>query len=129
MPGRGGYHNREWADKCLEIGLKPMNMDQPDCETGDKINTVLINGGKAMIVLANMPEDISIPFYAEVLGNPDPDTPASKDKDKEQDTPVPQPKSGQKTKYTCPSCGFNLWGKSGGRFMCVDCSQMIIESK
>lgn len=128
-PGRGGYHNREWADKCLEIGLKPMAVDQPDCETGDKIDTVLIKGGKAMIVLANMPEDISIPFYAEVLGNPDPDTPQQKAKDEDKDTPVPQPKSGQKIKYTCPGCGFNLWGKSGGRFMCMDCNMQIIQTK
>lgn len=129
-PGRGGYHNREWADKCLEIGLKPMNIDQPDCETGDKINTVLIKGGKAMLVLAGMPEEISIPFYAEILGNPDPGMPEGKPKDEpDQETPVPQPKSGQKVKYTCPGCGFNLWGKGGGRFMCMDCNMAIIQSK
>jgi hypothetical protein len=127
-PGRGGYHNREWADKVLEIGLKPINVQDPDAETGDSISTVLVKGGRAMIVLANMPEEISIPFYAEVMAMPD------GEKEKEQGgggepAPTPAPKSGSRTKYTCPQCGCNLWAKAGLNLQCLDCMMKIIQTK
>lgn len=129
-PGRGGYHNREWADKCLSIGLKPMNVDAPESETGDKINTVLIKGGKAMLVLANMPEEIAIAFYAEIIGNPDPGKDGDDGKERPSDpTPVPKPKSGSRTKYTCNMCGTNLWGKAGVRISCMDCNKVFVETK
>jgi hypothetical protein len=38
-------------------------------------------------------------------------------------------KPGTRNKYTCPACGFNLWGKPGGNFECLDCNQVIIEMK
>jgi len=127
-PGRGGYHNREWADKVLEIGLKPINVNDSDAETGDSITTILIKGGLAMLALANMPEDISIPFYAEIMGNPDDDD-DKKDRGPQEEVPTPKPKSGQRTKYTCPNCGTNMWGRSGINVQCMDCTMKLIETK
>ena len=127
IPGRGGYHNRQWADKCLEIGLKPVNVNDPDAETGDSITTVLITGGKAMVTLAKMPEDISIPFYAEVLQDANPPQPVP-GKNPEP-TPTPAPKSGRRTKYTCVMCGTNLWGKSGLSIQCLLCDLKFVETK
>ena len=124
-PGRGGYHNREWADFALSIGLKPINTSDPDAETGDTINTILIKGGKAMLVLANMPEEISIPFYAEILGDSSvPDKAALPEQ-----TPTPAPKAGKRMKYTCPKCGTNLWGKAKLNIMCIDCNTIFVETK
>ena len=129
-PGRGGYHNREWADKAIEIGLKPINVNDSDCETGDSITTLLIKGGKAMLTLASMPEEISIPFYAEVMAGPE----APKEKEQgpgapEEPLPTPAPKSGSRAKYTCPGCGANLWAKAGLNLQCLDCMMKIIQTK
>lgn len=43
---------------------------------------------------------------------------------------VEQPKSenrSNRSKFTCPSCGINLWGKPGLRVMCMDCSAPLAE--
>lgn len=127
-PGRGGYHNREWADFVMSIGLKPINVQDPDAETGDSITTVLITGGKAMKVLAGMPEELTIPFYSEILG--DPTVPAPDDNKGDgipDETPVPKPKSGSRTKYTCSQCGTNLWGKAELHIQCIPCERNFVE--
>ena len=126
-PGRGGYHNREWADFCLTIGLKPINVKDPDAETGDAINTILVKGGRAMLALANMPETITIPFYSELMDAPSaPEEP--KGPQAPEEVPVPKPKSGSRTKYTCTICGTNLWGKNGLKIMCMACDQVFTET-
>lgn len=129
-PGRGGYHNREWADKALEIGLLPVSADSPEVQTGDKISTSLIPGGRAMKSIADMPEEIEIPWYAVPMVDPDAKAPTPEPKKPEgDDSPPPEPKQGRKTKYTCSKCGFNLWGKGGGKIQCVPCGIMFTETK
>jgi len=45
-PGRGCYHNREWADKTISIGLQPSSTGEPDGrETGDTMHHFIIEGG------------------------------------------------------------------------------------
>jgi hypothetical protein len=34
-------------------------------------------------------------------------------------------KSGNRVKYTCPSCGANAWGKVGLHLICADCDQSM----
>lgn len=129
-PSRSGYHNQEWANKCKEIGLQPFTAD--DKEIGQAVDTKLITGGKAETVIAEMPEHFTLPWMTEPLnveqgggggeggqGGGPPDDPRQ-----------PKPKRpGSRFKYTCPACGFNLWGKAGGNFECLDCKQLIIQQK
>lgn len=30
-------------------------------------------------------------------------------------------KGGRREKYVCRNCGWQLWGKPGGRFLCINC--------
>src|SRR3954447_10223192 len=47
MPGRRGYHNREWAAKMREIGLIPSDTGQPGGkETGQKVSHHIEEGGR-----------------------------------------------------------------------------------
>jgi len=124
-PSRGGYHNREWSDKCKDIGLLPVGPDGQD--TGQTIDTDLIEDGLAIKAIEDLPEEDLFPWMSEPLENPDggggggggtaPNRP-----------PLPK-KPGTRTKYTCPACGWNLWGKAGGTFMCMTCNQLFIEMK
>jgi hypothetical protein len=34
-------------------------------------------------------------------------------------------KAASKTKYTCPSCGLNAWGKPGILLICEECGQKL----
>lgn len=44
--GRGGYHNKEWADKMESIGLMPShNGKEGGKKTGDKMADYIIKGG------------------------------------------------------------------------------------
>ncbi len=45
-PGRGRYHNKEWAEKMQSIGLMPSSTGAPGGrKTGDKIADYIISGG------------------------------------------------------------------------------------
>jgi hypothetical protein len=127
-PGRGGYHNREWADKCLEIGLQPKSAADPECQTGDAINTTLIEGGKAMVSIAHLPDELTIPWYAVSMDDPDEMPEPGGKGEKSPEAPMPEPKAGKRTKYTCPACGDNLWGKSGIQAQCLKCNKRFIET-
>lgn len=45
-PGRGRYHNKEWADKMESIGLMPSSTGRPGGRrTGDRVSDYPIEGG------------------------------------------------------------------------------------
>ena len=45
-PGKGGYHNQEWAQLMIAIGLKPVSLDQPGKMTGTKVTHEIVPGGR-----------------------------------------------------------------------------------
>jgi hypothetical protein len=147
-PSRAGYHNQEWADMCKSVGLQPFTID--DKETGQAVDTRLIPGGKAEKAIADMPEDYTLPWMTQPMKNPFPEGDGEGGQGGGQGGPgsgqgeapggpggpsgggagpcPPTPrKPGSRQKYTCPACGFNLWGKPGGHFECLDCNQMVVE--
>lgn len=46
-PSRGGYHNKEWAEKMKAVGLQPFGVGASNYgkETGQQLNHKLIEGG------------------------------------------------------------------------------------
>lgn len=45
-PGRGGYHNKEWAFKMAEIGLMPSNTSEPGGDiVGEQMSHYIIRNG------------------------------------------------------------------------------------
>jgi hypothetical protein len=43
-PGRGRYHNREWAHKMVSLGLRPVSFDRPGKMTGQAVSHELMPG-------------------------------------------------------------------------------------
>ena len=154
-PSRNGYHNKEWADKMEAIGLMPSTTGRPGGKrTGQNMSDYPIPGGKFMqlcVKLVNN-ESFSLPWVdrqarvetpgdfvisiAELME-------AADDADQEaietlttrvvelmpdSAVPVQPPKISMKTKYSCPSCEANLWGKSGLEVRCEPCDELFEEN-
>ncbi|MBB4267907.1 sprT domain-containing protein [Roseospira visakhapatnamensis] len=114
-PGRGGYHNREWAAKMVSIGLQPTATSEPGGKaTGERMGQMLIPGGAfADAVAALLDMGFTIPWAAREKALPragegaDDDEPAV-------------PKSGRWFKYVCPACGAIARAKHGASLVCGD---------
>ncbi|MDD7805443.1 MAG: SprT-like domain-containing protein [Endozoicomonas sp. (ex Botrylloides leachii)] len=135
--GRGRYHNKEWANKMIDLGLMPSSTGaEGGKKTGDSVSHYIVNGGafdhsykkltttqfrlswadrfppiKAvsnMITLANVKEGIS-PALKE-LHNWGIDV-----------NSIPPEKKQTRAKLSCPDCRANVWGKPSLNIMCGDC--------
>jgi len=107
-PGRGGYHNAEWAAKMKEIGLHPTSTgDEHGAETGDSMTHMIIKGGPFCRAFEKMPATCKLPW-------------SSYDPEKEK-----KPRKASKIKYTCPGCECNAWAKPESNLMCGDCEETM----
>lgn len=147
---RHGYHNREWAMKMEGIGLMPSQTGLPGAKkTGQQMSDYPVSGGpflKACETLVENGFQISwidripasneccqirgetefsfaneIPAEIEVVLNTRieelvPDlTPI--------DIVLEEKAKKNKTKYTCPGCDINIWGKPKLRVSCDLCNK------
>jgi predicted SprT family Zn-dependent metalloprotease len=108
-PGRRGYHNRQWAQKMWDIGLKPKSLDNAKADgTGQKVTHTIDPRGQFLESCeALMEEHGRTVLYRDVVG----------------DAPRAKAKVASKTKYTCPGCQVNAWAKPGVNLVCGDCSE------
>lgn len=135
-PGRGKYHNKEWADKMESLGLMPSDTGKPGGKrTGDKMADYAIEGGKFIEhynqlmaqdfritwmdrlpardrLLAAM-EDGSIGEYASILEAMGIDL---------DGVEVEKPNKSNRIKYCCPQCEINAWGKPDLNIICGECN-------
>lgn len=91
-PSKIGYHNKEWANKMLEVGLIPD--DGTGKMTGYRVSHRIDENGMFKRAFENMPNDIKL-----VWKSSSPFTNTQKKKEK------------NKVKYTCPYCDLSVWGK------------------
>lgn len=152
-PGRGRYHNKEWADKMESIGLKPSDTgEEGGKRTGDQMADFIIAGGvfeQAIERLVGkgfelkwMDRFVAMTRCGQVSGRESDDqTPpptaalamnlgmevAETEALEINFSRVTQAKQGNRSKYSCPGCGTNLWGKPGLNIACVDCDMTFDE--
>ena len=101
-PGRGRYHNLEWAAKMKEIGLHPSDTGAPGGkETGDRVSHYIIAGG----------------LYAKAYSKL-----KAKGLHLHWQSQSRQNNNTSKTKFTCPECGQNAWAKPGASLICGECT-------
>jgi len=106
-PGKGGYHNAEWAEHMLSIGLRPVSVDQPGKMTGNKVTHEIIAGDFFDRICHDLIAKGVVIDYVEVW------TEGGEKKAKAK----------LKVKYTCQQCGVNCWAKADCRFVCGDCDE------
>ena len=73
-PSRAGYHNVEWADKMVSIGLQPSHTGYPGGKrTGQKMSDYPIEGGHFLKVCTGLiKQGITIPWFDRFTALPEP---------------------------------------------------------
>ena len=106
---RGGYHNREWAEQMISIGLMPSDSGQPGGkQTGQGMSHYIIAGGPFNLAAEALLQTgfcLNWQSAAAVAH-------AGKGA-----------KERSKTKYSCPSCNQNAWAKPDSALVCGECME------
>lgn len=142
-PGRGRYHNKEWAAKMKTIGLQPFNVTNHKRETGDQVTHYIVEGGRFDHVID---EFLSTGFTITWLDRmiepaSEKQKKGSKDEDEEVQkviqivegqegddkiTGMTKSTGGQRVKYSCPNNHYSVWGKKDIDPMCGTCQEYMV---
>lgn len=142
-PGRGRYHNKEWANKLESLGLMPSSTGHPGGKrTGDSMADYPIKGGTFLDVCQQLlTEEFKISWYDRFGSLKDGHTSfglsmdlpeggetiaANDGVEMAEATTKPGNKS-NRAKYTC-ACDINVWGKPGLNVLCGDCNEKFEEA-
>jgi hypothetical protein len=102
-PGRGRYHNKQWAAKMDELGLTPSHTGEPGGKrTGERVSHYIVEGGPYARAWDALP-GFRLDYQDRISGRP----------------PAP---GKVKCKYVCEGCDIHVWGKSDLQILCVACS-------
>lgn len=113
-PPRKAYHDRQWAAKMREIGLVPSATGQPGGkETGQKMTHYIEEGGRFAVECAAFLAAYPAALYQDRAGDADQNR---------------KKKAASKTKFTCPDCAANAWGKPELHLICGGC-QIAMEAE
>lgn len=133
--GRGRYHNKEWAEKMISIGLHPSDTGEPGGRvTGDLMSDYIIGGGRFDSVCDKLLSQDYIISWLDRLTNTDKSR-LETDQINElvelgvkidlDDSP---PKSNRvKYSHICLNKkAVNVWGKPGLNLSCLDCGSIFM---
>lgn len=111
-PSRSGYHNAEWAQAMLDVGLRPTSDGTPEGKlVGQRMTHLIVEGGSFAVAFAALPPEYLLPLTCR----PEPEK-----KKKEA-------KAKNKVKYVCSEgCGVQAWGKPGLGIICADCEATMV---
>ena len=134
-PSRTGYHNKEWARKMNQVGLKPISYDRPGSETGQKVGDEVIEGGAFDTAYAELvtTHNFKMQWQAQgkgryIKGGGSNNGDVSLTDALTGEETLQEQKRKSKTKYTC-SCNTNIWGKPGLSVICGQCGTAFIEQE
>lgn len=144
-PGRGRYHNKEWADKMEFIGLMPSDTGQPEGKkVGDMMSNYAIDDGAFLTACADLlTNDFRISWYDRFPTNTAIDAGhnaydqsidlpegseniAAEFENIEIESPDSTENKSKRSKYSCP-CEINVWGKPGLNIICGKCDGLFVE--
>ena len=109
---RACYHNRQWAEKMIEVGLIPSDTGAPGGkQTGQTMDHYVDPKGPFCKAVNSMPASVGLPWRTGALA---------------KTTKEPAPNR-NKVKYTCPGCEANVWGKPGLQVLCGGCDEQFEE--
>ena len=104
-PGRGGYHNREWARKMHSIGLMPSSTGKPGgATTGDHMSHYIMEDGPFARACRTFLTKYRLTWETA---------------DDNNSGTVKRRQT--RAKLTCPICGKSSLAAPGARFGCEEC--------
>jgi len=108
-PGRGRYHNLEWAEKMKAIGLQPTSTGKEGgAETGDVMDHMIVADGPFDRTARKLLARGLVVSWTE---QPDKRAEARAELD-------PDGKSGKRVRYLCPHGDMRAWAKHGAKLVC-----------
>ncbi len=117
-PGRGSYHNRQWAAMMKQVGLYPSSTGTGGGkETGDSVSHYIMSGGRfigAVDVLER--RGFRIPWAEVPIIQPE----TGSEGTTEGTIPPTGGKSGKRIKYVCPVCKLNALSRHDARLACLE---------
>lgn len=130
-PARKGYHNKEWAEKMISVGLMPSTTGREGGKiTGQNMSDYFIEDGHFVLTFKKIQENNFEPLPLE------PENSHLYCQETAADgsvTFIPVPKSekqrtknGTRVKYSC-KCDNNIWGKKEMLVYCLECGSNFIE--
>lgn len=112
-PSRSGYHNTQWANWMVRVGLVPSHTGEPGGKrVGQQMTHYIETGGPFDVACGRLLKkgfQISWVDRAEV---------------------GPERKSRTtRTKYTCGGCDLNIWAKPNIRVICGECDEELMPDR
>jgi len=126
-PGRGRYHNIQWADKMQSIGLMPYNTKNKEIKTGDNVSHyIIVNGLFDKVCNEYLALGNKISWFDRFIEH--------EVKENEQEINInfdqlvlpEENKNNTRIKYTCPNNHYSVWGKKDIDPICGRCNQHMI---
>jgi predicted SprT family Zn-dependent metalloprotease len=108
-PGRGRYHNKQWAAKMEQLGLMPSHTGQPGGKrTGQAVSHYVIEGGPFSREWKFLADECNFTFdYQDRLTN------------------GPETVRKNRARYACPACSIHVWGKPELAILCETCGERM----
>ena len=126
-PGRRGYHNREWADHMIALGLHPSNTGKPDGkQTGERMTHYIVADGPFHAVATDLIASgftLSWGDYLQPAG--DGEEGGGQDGEPTGIRKRMTAASSGRVRFSCPSCKSKAWGKPSLRVACADCRLLM----
>jgi SprT-like family protein len=121
-PSRGGYHNREWAEKMLSLGLRPSRTGLREGPmTGQSMTHVIMPGGRFERAVEKL--RLMLPAFTWFDANAAQLLPKGLE---DLDLVAPPPTlSGRRTVYRCPTCCLRAESTSGAYLICGKCERQM----
>ncbi|MGH3710401.1 MAG: SprT-like domain-containing protein [Pseudonocardiaceae bacterium] len=126
-PGRGRYHNKEWAAKMEAIGLMPSHTGEPGGrKVGQKMSDYPIEGGRFLEVFSQLATDaFKITWYDRYVAAHGGASAALAAFGPSGVLVMPEgegakPNKPTRIKYSCAATGASVWGKPGLNLVCGD---------
>jgi hypothetical protein len=108
VPSRGGYHNRRWASKMMEVGLHPSETGRPGGKTtGQRMSHYLILGGP----FDRASFDV---VWAEAMAQK-----ITSSKTASHEKPG-------RVRWSCPNCKLKAWAKPTALLVCGECKKPLV---
>ncbi|MBI1181515.1 MAG: sprT domain-containing protein [Alphaproteobacteria bacterium] len=108
-PGRGRYHNSEWAEKMMAIGLHPSATGKEGgAETGDVMDHYIVADGPFERTVKKM---LAKGFSLSWTEEPDRSLDALREANGEN-------RSGKRVRYVCPYGDQKAWAKHEAKLVC-----------
>lgn len=126
-PSRKSYHNKQWSQKMESIGLIPSSTGNPG---GNKVGQTMFDYVDQEGAFRRCTQELrKLGVVVQLQSNNEDGAVSRTVEDQQRDSQMRQAglkkNRSNRSKYSCPSCSMNVWGKPGIHIICGDCQQVL----